>query len=548
MTVYTKSEQTTVLWPEPMEQTWQMLGRGAGTTLAPKLPHLCLADLLFIGAVANIPEHRRPWGSITWLADVFSISRVSVYSLGERIRDRLQGPDQPVERLEGLPVFLEDQADVAAANRLARTVLAATFPGNVSIRATQEILKEALGQSRSVGWISQLRLEAGKRAGQVLSKIDTSPLGPLIVVRDETFFQEYPILMVIDPISTTILFAQACEDRKADTWGVALLLAQERGATIAGLVEDMARSYPKSQKLVDMGEIAVQKDTWHLQRDGGKVRLYLEKAAYRAMHKVFELEKQLTKAWDDTLFEEKYLQAVAVEERLIAHHDSFAQWLEHLHDAFELVDWRSGDIRDPDTAAWFMEEILTALDEINHPRVKKFVTTLRNHQKELLTFLDWTAAALTSYRTTLAQHFSDPQDQQHFERSVARHWRLQQALINGHRQWQNEAHQAQIDWLALLADDPTREHLAAQLLRILDSSGRTSSLIECINGVLKSFLNNRQCFKNVHTLQAYLDLFVLWHNMQVYSRGKRRGQSPYQIADIDPGSTDWLELLGFPAC
>ena len=93
-----------------------------------------------------------------------------------------------------------------------------------------------------------------------MSQIDTSPLGPLIVIRDETFFQEHPILMVVDPLSTTILLALACSDRQADTWGLALLMAQERGATIIGLVEDMARFYPKSQKLVDMGDVAVQKD------------------------------------------------------------------------------------------------------------------------------------------------------------------------------------------------------------------------------------------------------------------------------------------------
>jgi hypothetical protein len=72
-------------------------------------------------------------------------------------------------------------------------------------------------------------------------------------------------------------------------------------------------------------------------------------------------------------------------------------------------------------------------------------------------------------------------------------------------------------------------------------------LIECINGLLKSFLNNRQCFHDQKTLQAYLDLFVLWHNMRPYQRGKRQGQSPYQIAGIDPGCNDWLELLGYPA-
>ncbi len=193
-----------------------------------------------------------------------------------------------------------------------------------------------------------------------------------------------------------------------------------------------------------------------------------------------------------------------------------------------------------------LQETLTALAQIDHPRVQDFVKTLRNHQQHLLTFLDWTAAALSGYRTALAQQWPDPRDQQRFERTVARHWRLQQALINGHHQWRAQAVKAQTDFNTLIGGDPARQHLATRLLRLLDSAGHTSSLIECINGLLKSCLKNRQGFRNLQTLQAYLNLFVLWHNMRAYQRGKRRGQSPYQIAGIDPGTDDWLELLGYP--
>jgi len=515
--------------------------------VAPKLPHLSLADVFFIGAVMAIPRYRRPWGVVTWLADVFQLSRVSVYALRDRLQERLLGTTQPAALLAA-PTERESGPTVSVtSNRLARTVLAATFPGNVSIRPLQGIMHEAFDQQRSVGWLSQLRLLAGRRAGEKLRQIDTSPLGPVVVLRDETFCQGYPILLVLDPVSTTILFAQVCSDRQADTWGVALLLAQERGAVIAGLVEDMARFYAKSQQLADMAQVAVQKDAWHLQRAGGRVRLLLEKAAYRAMGQVIQLEKQLAKAWDDTLFEQHYLPAVVQEEHAIAHHDAFAVWLGHLCDAFELVDGRSGEIRDPATATWLLEESLTALTSIEQPRVQGFVKTLRNHQPQLLTALTWLEAALPGLRQAVAEHLPDLDDQKRFERTVARQWRLRQALINGHSRLRPQADQAQADLNSLSADDATSDRLAARLLQILDSTTRTSSLIECINGLLKSFLNNRQCFQDPATLQAYLDLFVLWHNMRPYQRGKRQGQSPYQSAGIDPGCADWLELLGFPA-
>ncbi|MBE2235300.1 MAG: hypothetical protein IAE85_17530, partial [Anaerolinea sp.] len=252
MTLYTQTAPTTVWWPEPMESTWQCLSSGAPTPLAPKLPHLGLADVLFIGAVMAVPRHRRPWGAVTWLADTFGLSRVSIYALRDRLQKRLLATTRPTALLTAQRKCESGHSVSVTNNRLARMVLAGTFPGNVSIRPLQAIMQEAFGQQRSVGWISQLRLQAGHRAGEKLRQIDTSPLGPVVVLRDETFFQGQPILLVVDPVSTTILFAQVCSDRQADTWGVALLMAQERGAVIAGLVEDMARFYAKSQQLADM--------------------------------------------------------------------------------------------------------------------------------------------------------------------------------------------------------------------------------------------------------------------------------------------------------
>jgi hypothetical protein len=62
-------------------------------------------------------------------------------------------------------------------------------------------------------------------------------------------------------------------------------MSQEGGATIGGLVEDMARMYPKSIKEAGL-EAEVQKDCWHFQRDGGKALRDLERAAFRLTAKL----------------------------------------------------------------------------------------------------------------------------------------------------------------------------------------------------------------------------------------------------------------------
>ncbi|MFQ5433827.1 MAG: hypothetical protein ACE5FD_03035 [Anaerolineae bacterium] len=334
------------------------------------------------------------------------------------------------------------------------------------------------------------------------------------------------------------------DDRKADTWAAALLIAQEQGVTIGGLVEDMARMYGKSQEEAEL-DVPVQKDVWHIERDGFQVLRDLERAAFRATKQVVKLEKQLLEEWDETLFDEKYVPVVMKEELRYDQHAAFAEWLSHFVDALEWVDGRSGEIRDCAINEWLLEETLTAMSAIDHPRVQKWVKTLRRHQSQLLTGLDWLATSRQPYREQLTQVVSDDQ-QESFMRIVARHWRLQQALINGHRSFRQQAQAAAVAFASLIAIDSPRRQLAEQLLDLLNAACRTSSMMEGVNGLLKQFLHNHQAFRSPETLQLYLNLFVLWHNRRVFERGKRQGKSPYQLAGMDPGTDDWPTLLGYP--
>jgi len=540
MSLYIPAIETAGRWPEVMEGSWQGLGSGTGNFLS-QVSHLSLSDELFIGAVAASPRGQRPWGAISWIADVFAISRPTVYALGKRIVERLQSPVPVAQQVS--PRGAEgDKTN----ERLKRLVLTCAFPGKVALRPMQEILYEALGETCSIGKLSQFLFKAGQRAGEILCQVDHSPLGPVIVVRDETYWQEWPILLIVEPVTTTILLGVVSPDCQAETWGAALLVAQDQGASIAGLIEDMARMYPQSQEMAGV-DVEVQKDSWHVSQAGKQVRCDLEREALVAICQVDKIEKHLSQCWQDDVFYHQYIPAVEKMERLMNQHDTFATWYDHLCDALELVDWRSGEIRDRSINGWLLDATLNAMASIDHPRVQSLVKTLRRHQDNLLTFLDWMAASLTAYQSRLTQTIDDPAQQHLFICAAARCWRLRQALINGQTSFRNLAQQAEASLLALTQESQVLGQLASQLMSLLDAAGHTSSLIECINGLLKSFLANRQAFRNIDTAQAYLNLFILWHNMRVYRRGKRAHKSPFQWAGIDPGCDDWLALLGFPA-
>mgnify|MGYP001396172502 CR=1 FL=1 len=87
MTVYTTSTPSaSVTWLAPLESVWQMLPAATDCPPGYKRRDLGLSDRLFIGAVVNLPKGQRPWGCLTWLANVFATSRPTVYAIGRRAR------------------------------------------------------------------------------------------------------------------------------------------------------------------------------------------------------------------------------------------------------------------------------------------------------------------------------------------------------------------------------------------------------------------------------------------------------------------------------
>ena len=550
MEVYLENTINPVLWPEPIETVYQSLSGGPGSSLTPKLPHLREWDALFLAGLVRMPRASRPHGIITWASEAFQVSRTSIYALGERIEAKLFGEPSSEAEQKAEPSASQGELGKSSElievtpNRLKRTILRAMFPGNVAIRPTQAVVEEALDKRPSIGYISELRVEAGRRARQLLRELNYSGIGRVIVGRDETFFHGLPVLMVIEPVSMTILLAEVCADHQADTWGAALLIAQDQGVSIRGLIEDMARNYAKSQALAELAQVAVQKDTWHVLRDSAQLLNQLEKAAYAAMQRLVDLEKCLNKTWSEPDFE-RYIQASAAESKAIEQYDAYAPLHRHFCDALEVVDWRSGEIREPETATWFLNAVLDEMALCTDSRILAFLKTIRNHENLLLTFLTWLQDDLPTWRTTLQQLLPDPEQALAFERIVAQHWSLRQKLIAGHTHWQARADEVALLLDAWTADSVPLRSLASQLMRSFDAAGHTNSITESLNGLLKSFLNPRHSFHSTDTMQAYLDLFVLWHNTRIFERGKRAGHSPFQLAGVVTPSDDWVSLLGY---
>jgi hypothetical protein len=424
----------------------------------------------------------------------------------------------------------------------------------------QDCLDVALDVTRSVGFTSQFINEAGRRAGEVLDQIDYSPLGDIILARDETYFNDLAFLIGVEPRTYVLLAGQVEEGCDGETWGLSLAFDQVRdGLCIVGLAEDGALFYPRSQReaaglLEAEFSVPVQKDVWHVEDKAAQMVTDMERIALRELQKAYEMEQELADlAWDEDAFD-AWAEVEENAERLVEMSGQARFWYGCLCDALEIVDWRSGEIRDREINAWLLDETIQGLQQLNHPRVKKLVTHLRKQQGELLTFLDWLEIQILPWRRKLARRLPDAQEQVFFERTVARAWRLNRALVNGHRQFRNEAEFALALVAELIADDEIRQALADELLSILENVIRTSCAAETVNSVLKPYLWVKRSFQSRETAQNWFNLFRLWFCLHPFKRShKRQGQSPFQLAGIkvytpDGRETDdWLEALGYPA-
>ena len=207
MLSYQQTAAPATLWSEPMELIWQMQS-GVWREVNPlwKRPDITLSDRAFIGAVVNLPRALRPWGAITWLSSVYRTSRETLYTIGTRVRQALLFSSQEARQqreflLLPMPRPPEWPTVTVSDNRLKRAILTFLLPGGVTLRPMQDCLDVALDVTRSVGFLSQFINEAGRRAGEILDQIDYSPLGDIILARDETYFNDLAFLIGVEPRS-----------------------------------------------------------------------------------------------------------------------------------------------------------------------------------------------------------------------------------------------------------------------------------------------------------------------------------------------------------
>lgn len=454
-----------------------------------RLNTLDLSTHIALGLEMLSPAKERGWGRASELVDEYGISRSFLYQLKGRAEEALESRPKEEKNL---------RIDQAYLNKA--IALMPVLTG--SVRSIQTGLALLFGIKRSVGYISETLQSAGKAAADKNAAMRI-PL-PVLGEADEIFAGHKPCLTVVDGRSFLVLNLAASESRSATDWGMTFLDLADQGVVFQDLAADGAYGIRAGLRDAELA-VPLRPDLFHLLREGTRLQSRLEKKAYKAINMVHRVQKaekeaeQLKKRPGHPLkVTLSSAEATQMEEQALNSYDQFSWLLREIRLALEPV---SNDyaLQSPAQARETLEIAINLLKSLSNERIDAFAKQLSNHLDGLLAPLDWVYESLAPLCQHLPHAFTA--------------WAL--------ASWQNGIQQ--------LHDFPPHwQDTVNTIWKILALFHRSSSLAESLHSWLRPYLSIHRGMPD-----WLLPLLQLFWNHHVFSRGKRSGYSPLQLAGME---------------
>lgn len=487
-----------------------------------------LPTSLKVELAASALSGQGEYGAITELAEMFEVSRPTVY-----------GAAQTAE--EVLTKYFESSASgeqevVVDGTQLERMVVALRIIAPNSIRAIEDLIPIVYpGVHVSYGKIQQILVEAEKRAaafnkGCALSGIKAGAL-------DEMFSQGNPVLAGVD-LDSGFLFSLALrKSRSGDDWAEVLETAKAQGLELSKVVKDAARGIAQGVSRV-FPDAEQRDDCFHAFYRMAKLKQYLERRGYGSLSREQEAESRLDKiretgkgSLDDA--KEKLKSARQRCADTLELHDGFERAMREVMEAMEFVDLKTGCIRSADEMEAAIKSAADKMLTLNHKHCVKEGKYLRNRAAGLALYM----AEMKIEMDALSERYGETAI-----RLAGLVFRLSHELHIQNRPWDRRRdEQHLIGALAMLQDtvDDTHEVLSS-VKDVIRQRHRASSAIEGFNAALRPFL-----YVHKGVTDGFLELFRAYHNLKTRRWGRHKGTSAHECLTGERVD-DWLSMLGYP--
>ena len=488
-------------------------------TIFERRPDLSVKERFLIAYMVSYQKYR---GQVTRLARKYKVSRPFIYKTVKIFSAHLEDCFGQTK-----PSYHDTQSSL-------KSIVSFRMEGKCNIQPISTLLQRFGFEHTSVGFISQVLTQVGKVLGNKLD-FDDADCFTFVVCTDEIFSKGCPILITVDPKSLLILNIELVERRDAATWISHFQDIKNQKITIIKLIKDGGVGMRAAQQIA-MPDAGVQSDTYHAvaHRLGLYVNQYLSKA-YHLIGEEYECERLLVNAKTEKVRlkrKEEYVLAQSNAQVAIDTYEDFKFLYHCLLECFQLFD-KEGNLKDLNKVIANFDTALELMKSLNINEVNSEMKSIENCKSELFTFFQSAKEIYAKLLQSIDIEILSP---------LCLAWQSRKNWIkakdrNRHKWFKNKE-------LHLLNHVKERcgnnyQTVKTTVYEHLDNIIQSSAAVECINSILRPYLNS---MKN-NVTQEFLNLFMFYHNHRRFKGGLRKGKTPFEIATGCQNQEDWLELV-----
>jgi hypothetical protein len=481
--------------------------------------------------VSELVAKAGQYGMVSSVSSRYGVSRETLYSWKEKGKAALREAFTPKQERREEEVNIE------------RAVLILFTEGHASYRGIQVCLESLLGIRVSIGKITSIVQNAGKRAHAWMERL--VPEGLRAIAVDEQYGSERgeAYLNIVDVHSGLVLASIPPVPVDGESWELLFLQMEEQGLKWHIVSSDGGRAIQDAVdrfKLIQDEEQELplkprhQRDTWHVLDECWKGQNRLDRQVQQLKEQTKTVERQAARVATGKKPVGKNPKTDVQEHKALVSRAEYAassvhyltRELQRLLSVVVLASTPELSILSSKSRREELDALLVLLSELSleaPAAMKCHIDRLRKHIESALPRLLSFVEDLDEVQQKALQEIG----------AAAVHligWAWLHRAILGQRS-------------QLLLDDfpPEWRENVRELLSAWGQTVRASSCVENWHSVLRPFLAVHRSLS-----AGMLALLAVWHNHRVAPRGDHQGQSPLQRSGLQKQPTDWLGALGYP--